>query len=101
MTFKILSLDGGGMRGALSAKILQAVERELWEKKKLKLHEYFDAIAGVSTGSILAAGLAKGKTCQELLELYQQNGDRKRSKRLTQYNSNSIRCDRDYPNTRV
>ncbi|WP_204104071.1 MULTISPECIES: patatin-like phospholipase family protein [Spirulina sp. CCY15215] len=76
MTFKILSLDGGGMRGALSARILQAVEIELWEQKKLKLHEYFDAIAGVSTGSILAAGLAKGKTCQELLELYQQNGDR-------------------------
>jgi patatin-like phospholipase/acyl hydrolase len=76
MTFKILSLDGGGMRGVISARILQQIEIDLWEKRKLKLHEYFDAIAGTSTGSILAAGLAKGKTSKELIDLYKQNGDR-------------------------
>ncbi|MGK7927435.1 MAG: patatin-like phospholipase family protein, partial [Spirulina sp.] len=76
MTFKILSLDGGGMRGAISAKILQQVEIDLWEKRKLKIHEYFDAIAGTSTGSILAAGLVKEKSAQELIDLYKQNGER-------------------------
>ena len=39
MTFKILSLDGGGIRGVISARILQEVERQLKERKGLALHE--------------------------------------------------------------
>ena len=74
MTFKILCLDGGGMRGIISARILQEVEREIQEKKGLALHEYFDMIAGTSTGSILTAGIATQKTSQELIDLYKTEG---------------------------
>lgn len=73
MTFKILSLDGGGIRGVLAAGILQEMERQLGPERPL--HQYFDMIAGTSTGSILAAGLALGKNCQELIHLYQAHGE--------------------------
>ena len=53
-TFKILSIDGGGIRGIYSAYILKRVEEEF----KIKLHDYFDLIAGTSTGSIIAAAIA-------------------------------------------
>jgi patatin-like phospholipase/acyl hydrolase len=74
MTFKILSLDGGGMRGIISARILQEIERQVQEKEGKALHEYFDLIAGTSTGSILTAGIATGKTSQELIDLYKNQG---------------------------
>ncbi len=74
MTFKILSLDGGGMRGAISARILQEVERQIKELKGLALHEYFDMVAGTSTGSLLTAGIAAKKNTQELIKLYQDYG---------------------------
>ena len=74
-TFKILSLDGGGIRGVISATILKEIERTLKEKKKgQKLHEYFDLIAGTSTGSILAAGIACQKEAKELINVYEEQG---------------------------
>ena len=73
--FKILSLDGGGIRGVLSARLLKEVETILKEKNKGELHEYFDLIAGTSTGSILAAGIACHKTAEELIQLYQDEGN--------------------------
>ncbi|MBD2202445.1 patatin-like phospholipase family protein [Calothrix sp. FACHB-1219] len=76
MTFKILSLDGGGMRGVISARILQEVEKQVKKQKGQSLNEYFDLIAGTSTGSILAAGLAVGKTTRELIDLYINEGQR-------------------------
>ncbi len=75
MTFKILSLDGGGIRGIVSVQMLQEVEREIKETYGLELHQYFDMIAGTSTGSIIAAGLAKGLNTTQLLELYQNNAE--------------------------
>lgn len=74
MTFKILSFDGGGIRGVLSARILQEVERQLKEKKGKALHEYFDMIAGTSTGSILTAGVANQKSAKQIIGLYQEYG---------------------------
>jgi len=78
MTFKILSLDGGGIRGVLSARILQEVERQLnpdpQNQPYKPLHEYFDLITGTSTGSILTAGIATGKKTQEIIQLYQEHG---------------------------
>ncbi len=74
MTFNILSLDGGGIRGVLSATILKEVEKTLIEKTGKKLHEYFHLIAGTSTGSILAAGIASGISANELFELYNEEG---------------------------
>jgi patatin-like phospholipase/acyl hydrolase len=51
-SFKILSLDGGGIRGAFAASVLAAVE----EQCGAGLAEYFDLIAGTSTGGIIALG---------------------------------------------
>lgn len=74
MTFRILSLDGGGIRGVISARILVEVERQLKQCKGLALHEYFDMIAGTSTGSILTAGIATKKSADKLIKLYQETG---------------------------
>ncbi len=75
MVFKILSLDGGGMRGILSARLLLEVEQQIREEKGQTLHEYFDLIAGTSTGSILAAAIALGKGAEEAIEIYQNRGN--------------------------
>ncbi len=71
-SFKILSLDGGGLRGVISAQILKEVEDQL-QKKGFALHQYFDMIAGTSTGSLLTAGIAIEKSAEDLIKLYQDN----------------------------
>ncbi|MEH2322192.1 MAG: patatin-like phospholipase family protein [Nostoc sp.] len=75
MSFKILALDGGGIRGVIAARILQEVEQEIRNQGKGNyLHEYFDLISGTSTGSILAGGIALGKESHELIQLYKDRG---------------------------
>ncbi|MCC5598717.1 patatin-like phospholipase family protein [Nostoc favosum] len=75
MSFKILALDGGGIRGVVAARILQQVEQEIRKQGKGNfLHEYFDLISGTSTGSILAGGIAVGKESGELIKLYKDRG---------------------------
>ncbi|MBD2438201.1 patatin-like phospholipase family protein [Nostoc sp. FACHB-110] len=69
--YKILALDGGGIRGVVTAKILQEVESQLGKP----LNQYFDLIAGTSTGSILAAGLVMGKSIEEMIGIYQNKGE--------------------------
>ena len=69
-TFKILSIDGGGIRGIYSAYILKRVEEEF----KIKLHDYFDLIAGTSTGSIIAAAIACNISIDDIVKLYQEKG---------------------------
>lgn len=71
MTFNILCLDGGGIRGVISARILKEIEAQI----QTPLHEYFDMIAGTSTGSILAAGLSIGMTADELIKVYENDGE--------------------------
>lgn len=70
MTFRILSFDGGGIRGVMSAAILRAVEKQLDQP----LNEYFDLIAGTSTGSILASAIAMGFKSDAVINLYKENG---------------------------
>lgn len=70
MSFRILSLDGGGIRGVIAAVILAEVEKIV----KVPLNRYFDLIAGTSTGSILAAAIALGKSSEQILELYRRKG---------------------------
>ncbi len=72
--FRILALDGGGIRGLISARILQDVEKQIWESTGETINTYFDLIAGTSTGSILAAGLVMGIKPDRLLDLYLQEG---------------------------
>jgi hypothetical protein len=72
--FKILSLDGGGIRGLVSAYMLLEIEKQLKENGKPPIREYFDMIAGTSTGSILAAGIALGYPIEELIDIYENRG---------------------------
>jgi patatin-like phospholipase/acyl hydrolase len=77
MSFRILSLDGGGIRGVIPALILAELER----RTKQPVAELFDLVAGTSTGGILALGLvrpdAKGKPrfrAEDLVQLYEDDG---------------------------
>ncbi|AFY43562.1 patatin-like phospholipase family protein [Nostoc sp. PCC 7107] len=72
MPFRILSLDGGGIRGLVAATILAAIEQQINQP----LHEYFNLIAGTSTGSILAAAIATGRSSQNIIDLYTQKSSR-------------------------
>lgn len=66
----ILSLNGGGSSGYITALILAKLEKEY--NNKHICAEMFDLIAGVSTGSIIGALLAKGLPAQEVVELYRK-----------------------------
>ena len=68
--FKILSIDGGGIRGVYSAHILKRIEEEF----KIKLHDYFDLVAGTSTGSIIAAAIACDISIDDVEQLYKDKG---------------------------
>ena len=67
---RMLALDGGGIRGVLTLTILKEIERQVGKP----LGEYFDYIAGTSTGAIIATGLAKGMTVDELITFYRAAG---------------------------
>ncbi len=70
---RILSLDGGGIRGALSLGYLEAIEtmlRRRYNNNSLVLSDYFDMIGGTSTGAILATLLSLGKEVEEIKQIY-------------------------------
>ncbi len=75
---KLLALDGGGIRGVLTLEVLNALEEKLREAtgggEDFRLGDYFDYIAGTSTGAIIAAGLALGMTAREMLDFYVESG---------------------------
>lgn len=58
---RMLALDGGGIRGLITLGILSEMEELIRQKTGQKLCEYFDYIAGTSTGAIIAAGLSLGR----------------------------------------
>jgi uncharacterized protein len=68
--FRILALDGGGIKGTFTAAILAEWERSTG----LRIAEHFDLIAGTSTGGILAIGLGIGLSAAELLDFYERRG---------------------------
>jgi len=70
----MLSLDGGGIRGLITLGILERIEKLVQEKTGRKLEEYFDYIAGTSTGAIIAAGLSRGLTTADLIKFYTSSG---------------------------
>jgi uncharacterized protein len=71
---RILSLDGGGVRGMMTAVMLKRVEDVLKARSPdpdaFRLAHYFDLIGGTSTGAIIACWLALGNTCDSLIDLY-------------------------------
>ena len=64
--FNILSLDGGGAKGVYSLGVLRELEATLAQP----LHEHFQLIYGTSTGAIIAALLALGRSAHEISDLY-------------------------------
>ena len=74
---RILSLDGGGIRGAFTLGYLKKIETILREKEnnpKLVLSDYFDLIGGTSTGSIIASALAIGMEVDAIVKMYMDLG---------------------------
>jgi len=71
---RILALDGGGLRGILSLAFLGHIEALLRARHDndpdFRLCDYFDLVAGTSTGAIIAAALAKGMSVEEIVEQY-------------------------------
>jgi hypothetical protein len=81
---KILALDGGGIRGLMTARALLRLEEILAEGRggsDFRLCNYFDYIGGTSTGAIIAAALATGMSVSELLVFYQDFGRQAFTKR--------------------
>lgn len=75
--YRVLALDGGGIRGLIPARVLKQVEAHMGRP----IAEMFDLIAGTSTGGILALGLTKpdeqGKpafTASDMCDLYLNEG---------------------------
>jgi len=74
-THCILSCDGGGIRGLITAVMLERLEQKLKEQNpNIPLKDYFDLIAGTSTGSLIACGVAKGYTTSFIKGLYIEAG---------------------------
>jgi uncharacterized protein len=68
--FRILSLDGGGIKGAFTAAVLAE-----WEKQTGRvIADHFDLITGTSTGGIIALGLGLGLRAADILGFYQKEG---------------------------
>jgi patatin-like phospholipase/acyl hydrolase len=69
MTYRILSLDGGGIRGIISAILLERLEQACpgWL-------DSVDLFTGTSTGGLLALGLASGMRPTEMIQLYERLG---------------------------
>jgi patatin-like phospholipase/acyl hydrolase len=70
----ILSIDGGGVRGLLSATVLTHIEQVLLSQGELAqggLTRNFDLIVGTSSGALIALGLAAGNSAQTMVGVYQ------------------------------
>lgn len=70
--FKILSIDGGGLRGIYSAHILERIEQEF----EINWSKHFSLLAGTSTGSIIASGLALGHPAEKIKKFYVDYGEK-------------------------
>ncbi len=72
--FRILALDGGGLRGTFTAAVLTKWDDMIKSGGGNSLIEHFDLVAGTSTGAILAIGLGLGFTPLEMLTFYREEG---------------------------
>ncbi|GAB3656383.1 CBASS cGAMP-activated phospholipase [Ramlibacter alkalitolerans] len=76
--FRVLSLDGGGIRGLYSAALLQQLTVRIARltpgapEERLDLGAKFDLIVGTSTGSIIAVALAAGLPLEDVVEMYRR-----------------------------
>lgn len=70
--FKILSLDGGGIKGIYTAELLRLCEERFGRGKSIR--RYFDMIAGTSTGGIVALGLGLDIPTSDIVRFYEDDG---------------------------
>ena len=74
---KLLALDGGGIRGAMTIEVLAKIEstlRAATGNPGLVLADYFDFVSGTSTGAILAASISYGMSTDALRVFYEESG---------------------------
>lgn len=75
---KLLALDGGGIRGVITLEVLAEIERQLQKKlgcgDDFMLADYFDYIAGTSTGAIIGTCLALGMRVEQVARFYEESG---------------------------
>jgi uncharacterized protein len=70
--FKVLSIDGGGIKGLYSARILENFEKTF----NCHIADYFDLICGTSTGGLIALGLSLNIPVKDISKLYNEGGDK-------------------------
>lgn len=70
ISFRILALDGGGIKGAFTASVLATLEKSL----AMPIASQFDLVAGTSTGGILAIALGMGLKPSDMLRFYRERG---------------------------
>lgn len=68
---KILSIDGGGIKGVFPASFLSSIEDQI----EGNIVDYFDLVVGTSTGGIIALGLGMGLTAKDILAFYESRGN--------------------------
>jgi hypothetical protein len=78
--FRILSVDGGGIRGLISVLVIAEIEQRLGEKlgKEARIADWFHLFAGTSTGGLIALALTAPRdvSAAELASFYTEDGPR-------------------------
>ena len=67
---RLLSIDGGGLKGVMPAAFLAQIE----ETTRRRIVDHFDLVVGTSTGGIIALGIGLGLSCGEILQFYRLHG---------------------------
>lgn len=83
--FRVLSLDGGGMRGTYTATFLDRIGAAFAHRRSiaaLDIGAAFDLIVGTSTGGIIACALAAGLPLSDIVDLYVEHGPKIFARRL-------------------
>lgn len=78
MQHRLLALDGGGIRGIITLEVLAEIEdvlRTRFRRSDLVLADYFDYVAGTSTGAIIASCVSLGMPVAEIRRFYIENGE--------------------------
>lgn len=75
---KVLTLDGGGIRGIMTIEVLAAIEnllrQQLKQGSEFRLAHFFDFVAGTSTGAIIAACISSGMAVSQIRDFYISSG---------------------------
>lgn len=74
-SYRVLCLDGGGMRGLYTASVLKTLSQRFSQAHKdFDVGKGFNLIVGTSTGGILASGLTAGVPIQQIVDIYRKHG---------------------------